>query len=234
MAMETELRLTDDVGKIAAADLGRFDTFFFEEETILRASLEALLEQRWSVAQDWANRRTETSDSAHGETRRQAFWLRDDPSRRNVWHLVAAAARLGVAIEAAGATLPTTDGLVNAVDAYVRAGAVVDQAHRHLEQDRQKLMRAELPEFERLRAVLNQMQIVWRDWADAWAKGFNAICRIHGFLPDSALQQRTLFDESVKPLVSGDGITAFLWWMLCGMKWGRSCCSHLESLLRPI
>lgn len=209
MAMETELRLTDDVGKIAAADLGRFDTFFFEEETILRASLEALQEQRWSVAQDWANRRTETSDSAHGETRRQAFWLRDDPSRRNVWHLVAAAARLGVAIEAAGATLPTTDGLVNAVDAYVQAGAVVDQAHRHLEQDRQKLMRAELPEFERLRAVLNQMQIVWRDWADAWAKGFNAICRIHGFLPDSALQQRTLFDESVKPLVSGDGITAF-------------------------
>jgi hypothetical protein len=53
------------------------------------------------------------------------------------------------------------------------------------------------------------MQIVWRDWANAWGKGFNAVCKSHGFLPDSTLQQRTLFDEAVKPLTAGEGTTAF-------------------------
>jgi len=209
MAMETEQRLTEDAEKIAAADLGRFDTFYFEEVTILRASLQALQERRWSEALDWANRRMEPSESSQRETRRQAFWLRDDPSRRNAWQLVAGAARLGVLIEAAGPDLPATDSLASAVDAYVQAGAKVDQALRHLEQNRQKLLRAELPEYERVRAVLTQMQEAWRDWANGWARGFNAVCRTHGFLPDTSLQQRTLFDEAVRPLLSGDGITAF-------------------------
>ena len=50
MALETESRLTDDVGHIAAEELGRFDTFYFEEETILSASLRALREGRFVLA----------------------------------------------------------------------------------------------------------------------------------------------------------------------------------------
>ncbi|ADG68897.1 PglZ domain protein [Planctopirus limnophila DSM 3776] len=199
MALETELRLTDDVGQIAATDLGRFDTFYFEEETILKASLQALQDRRWDAAQDWASRRSDPN----------SFWLVDDALRRNVWQLVAGAARLGVAIQTAGPALKATDSVANAAQEYVQLGAKVDQAQRHLEQDRQKLLRSQMPEFEQVRSVLDQMQIVWRDWANSWGQGFNAVCKTHGFLPDSSLQQRTLFDETVKPLTAGDGITAY-------------------------
>jgi hypothetical protein len=199
MALETESRLTDDVGKVAAEDLGRFDTFEFEEETIRKASLQALLEGRWRVSQEWASRR---SDPA-------SFWLKDAPLWRNVWQLVADAARLGIAIDAAGPELKATESIQGAVEEYTRVGAEVDQAHRHLEQDRQKLLRSQMPEFVAIRSALDRMQVVWRDWADAWARDFNAVCTAHGFLPDSALQQRTLFDEEVKPLTAGDGTTAY-------------------------
>lgn len=199
MALETELRLTDDVGQIAAEDLGRFDTFNFEEETILKASLQALADRRWDAAQDWASRRSDPN----------SFWLRDDALRRNVWQLVAGAARLGVAIQSAGPALTVTDSVANAAQEYVQLGAEVDQAQRHLEQDRQKLLRSQMPEFEQVRSVLDQMQIVWRDWANSWGKGFNTVCKAHGFLPVSSLQQRTLFDEAVKPLTAGEGTTAF-------------------------
>ena len=66
-----------------------------------------------------------------------------------------------------------------------------------------------MPEFETVRSALDHMRVMWRDWADAWAKGFNGVCRTHGFLPESSLQQRTLFDETVRPLVSGEGPTAY-------------------------
>ena len=199
MALETELRLTDDVGQIAAEDLGRFDTFAFEEETILKASLQALQDHRWEAAREWSSRRSDPG----------SFWLRDDPLRRNVWQLVSDAARLGVAIQTAGPTLTVTDGVANATQEYVRVGADVDQAHRHLEQDRQKLLRSQMPEFERVRSALDGMQVVWHDWANGWGQGFNAVSKTHGFLPDASLQQRTLFDNVVKPLTAGEGTTAY-------------------------
>jgi len=198
-AQETESRLTDDVGKIAAEDLGRFDTFQFEEETILKASLQALQEGRWKAAQDWAVRRSDPN----------SFWLRDDALRRNVWQLVTDAARLGMAIIAAGPALKSTASLHAAVEEYTGVGAEVDQAHRHLEQDRQKLLRSQMPDFESLRSCLDRMQTVWRDWANKWARGFNAVCVAHGFLPDTSSQQRTLFEEEVKPLTSEQGTTAY-------------------------
>lgn len=199
-AIETESRLGDDVGQIAAEDLGRFDTFYFEEVTILQASIQALLEKRWDTTSEWAERRRREPDS---------FWLRDDPLRRNTWQLISAAARLGVAIQVAGPELAKKQSLADAVEEYVRVGAEVDQAHRQLEQDRHKLLRSQLPEFEKLRSALDQMQLVWRDWANAWGRGFNAVCSSHGFLPDSTLQQRTLFDDVVKPLTAGEGTTAY-------------------------
>jgi hypothetical protein len=198
-ALETELRLTDDVGQIAAEDLGRFDTFFFEEETILKASMQALQDRRWDAAQDWATRRSDPD----------SFWLRDDPLRRNVWQLVADAARLGVAIQSAGPELKVTDSVANSAQEYTQTGAMVDQTHRHLEQNRQKLLRSQMPEFEQIRSVLDQMQVVWRDWANSWGESFNAVCNVHGFLPDSTLQQRNLFDEVVKPMIAEEETTAY-------------------------
>ena len=48
----------------------------------------------------------------------------------------------------------------------------------------------------------------WTTWADAWARDFNALCRAHGFLPQPALQQRTLFEDVVKVMSREPGATA--------------------------
>lgn len=65
-----------------------------------------------------------------------------------------------------------------------------------------------LPEFEALRTHLDEMREVWRAWADSWATGFNRLCTAEGFLPPSELQQRTLFEEVVRPQTQ-EGTTAF-------------------------
>lgn len=55
---------------------------------------------------------------------------------------------------------------------------------------------------------MNEVREAWRVWADGWARDFNALCPREGFLPDSALQQRNLFDEVVRPLTVEHGATA--------------------------
>ncbi|MEQ9406484.1 MAG: BREX-6 system phosphatase PglZ [Fuerstiella sp.] len=198
-ADECELRLVDDKGKVSARALGRFDTFRFEEETILEGSLQAILDSDWETVHNWAVIRSDP----------KTFWLRNEPLRRNAWKLVAAAARLGVAVQQAGPSLQSTDSIQSAVDEYTRRGAEVDQAHRHLEQFRQKLWRSQIPMSAKIRECLDHMTVVWRDWADAWARQFNALCQSQGFLPEKSRQQRTLFDEEVKPLVSDGSTTAY-------------------------
>lgn len=197
-ADETEASLVEEVETALAEDLGRNDTFRFEEARILKAALAALGEQRWGVALEWAGLRID------GES----FWLRDDPARQSAWQLIQDAARLGAAIQAAGGSLGAKTGLEQAVERYVERGAAVDQAHRHLEQRRTALLYPQLPEFERIRDQMDGLRVLWREWADAWAREFNALCKSHGFLPALSLQQRTLFDDVVRPLTQEPGTTA--------------------------
>lgn len=205
-ADETEALLADEVEAARAEDLGKIDTFRFEEDLVLAAALDALGRADWERAADWAELRV---DAGAG---RGSFWLRDDPTRLSAWQLVRDAARLGLAIAKAtdriGVRARTSGALEEAVAAYVERGAAVDQAHRHLEQRRVALLYAQVPKFEALRARLDGMREAWRVWADAWAREFNALCKAHGFLPDAAHQQRALFDEVVQPLAK-DGTTAY-------------------------
>ena len=197
-AAETELWLADEVEAAQAKDLGKIDTFRFEEEMVLRAALEALAKQQWADALEWAGLRAAD----------RSFWLRDDPSRRSAWHLVDDAAKLGRAISAAGSTLGVVASLDAAVDRYVERGAAVDQAHRHLEQRRQALLYPQVPEFETLRSLLDGLRKLWRQWADGWARQFNTLCKDYGFLPSSSVQQRTLFDDVVRPMTKEPGPAA--------------------------
>ncbi len=182
-----------------AADLGKIDTFPFEDEVVLDEALEALREGRWAEADGWARQRIEG----------RSFWLERRPSRKSEWQLVGAAAALGLAIERAGKTLgaKTVDG---AAERYVELGAAVDRAHRHLEQLRHALLYAQLDRFEELRAILDAMREHWRAWADAWARGFSALCQSEGFLPSPALRQRTLFEEVVQPLTAQGPTALFM------------------------
>lgn len=206
-AGETERLLADEIEAARAEDLGKVDTFAFEEDKILAAALAALERGAWDLPAEWAALRVEAKGGA------ASFWLRDDPTRQSTWQLVRDAARLGQAMAKAGERLGEglgEDGnLVEAVEAYAERGAAVDQAHRHLEQRRVALLYPQLPEFETLRARLDGMRLAWRRWADAWARDFQAVCKRHGFLPAASHQQRTLFDEVVKPLTQEAGTTAY-------------------------
>ena len=197
-AEEIEARLADEVESARAEDLGQIDTFRFEEEKVLDAALTALAEEQWRAALDWAGARLEGN----------AFWLRDDPSRHASWQLLHAAARLGQAIADSGPALDASDSLASAVERYVERGAPVDTAHRHLEQRRAALLYPQLPDFETLRRRLDQLRLLWREWADAWSRDWSRLCRARGFLPEPELQQRTLFEQVVQPLTREAGATA--------------------------
>ena len=206
-ADETEALLADEVEAARAEDLGKIDTFRFEEEKVLAAALEALARADWDLAAEWAALRIDAKPGVG------SFWLRDDPTRQSAWQLVRDAARLGQALVRAGdhlgVDLDASDGLETALDAYAARGAAVDQAHRQLEQRRVALLYPQVPAFETLRARLDGMRGAWRGWADAWARDFNALCKTQGFLPAAGHQQRTLFDEVVRPLAQEAGTTAY-------------------------
>jgi hypothetical protein len=199
-ADETEGWLVDEVLGADAAVLGKIDTFRFEEDAVLKAALEALDREEWSLVLGWAAAR------AKGES----FWLRDDHARRSAWQLIHGAVQLGLAVKSAGSTLRRkgVQSVDEAVAAYVARGAAVDRAHRHLEQQRAKQLFPYLPEFKLLRERLDHLREVWRAWADQWAIDFNDLCHEHGFLPSPGLQQRGLFDEVVRPLTQEGGVTA--------------------------
>jgi hypothetical protein len=66
-----------------------------------------------------------------------------------------------------------------------------------------------LDEFPALQQCLNHLRRVYRRWADELARGFNALSRKHGFLPEPSMQQRTLFDEVVRTQVEAGGPVAY-------------------------
>jgi hypothetical protein len=177
-----------------AEDLGKIDTFRFEEERILDGTLVALEKEQWELAAAWAERRIDG----------KSFWLHDQPERRSVWQLLLSAAKLGCAISDAGSSIGPVHSHEDVIDAYVARGSAVDRAHRHLEQHRRGLLYPSLPKFDQVRERLNHVRETWRNWADAWALEFSRFCKSHGFLPPAKYRQRDFFDQVVVPLCQGD------------------------------
>lgn len=197
VADDTSGWLLDEEERTQAEDLGATETFRFEEEILLAGALDRLGSGHWQPVLDWAERRADG----------QSFWLRQDAARTSAWRLLQVIARLGVAIEAVGDRLGAAD-LTEAVRRYVEAGARVDQAHRHLEQQRLALLYPQVQAFDRIRAQVDRVTGLWRAWADGWARDFSQLCRSEGFLPEPELRQRNLFAEVVEPLLDGAGPTA--------------------------
>jgi hypothetical protein len=187
VARETEDRLIQERAVAQPDDLGKIDTFPFEEEAILEGAIAALKAGQWDRTLQWAE------DRKHD----QCFWLRSEINRRSAWLLVADAARLGEAIASAGPNLHSVNSVDAAVAFYVERGSHVDQAHRRLEQRREALLYPHLPKFEAIRERLDASRQQWRVWADAWATDFNALCKRDGFLPSPELQQRNFFEDVV-------------------------------------
>jgi hypothetical protein len=204
IADETEALLADEIEPNELADGSERveETFRFQEQRVLERALDALEKADWRSALSWANARVSAKAGA------EPFWVRVELPRQHAWKLVRTAAELGQAISRAGEKLGART-LETALAAYVERGADIDRSHRHLEQQRAILLYPQLPEFERLRERLDAMRLKWRSWADAWARDFNVLCRAEGFLPLAELQQRTIFDEVVRPMAQESGITAY-------------------------
>ncbi|MEL6895912.1 MAG: BREX-6 system phosphatase PglZ [Planctomycetota bacterium] len=197
-ADETEAMLPDEVERARPEDLGKIDTFRFEETKMLSGAIEALQNADWNAAADWAGRRIQD----------ESFWLSREATRRSAWLLVDDAAKLGGRIAEAGASLNDVNDFSTLLDRYANLGAPVDRAHRQLEQRRHALLGPRLPDFDKLRTCLDSLRQVWREWADGWARDFNVFCSTHGFMPPSELQQRNLFDQVVSPMMDATATTA--------------------------
>ncbi|ACY13798.1 BREX-6 system phosphatase PglZ [Haliangium ochraceum] len=198
-ADETEDRLADEVAAARAEDLGRIDTFRFEEDKILEAAIAALRAREFDRASEYVQVRAGL----------RSPWVALDAGRRAAWQLVAAATALGQAIADAGAKLAANDHDA-ALAAYCERGAKVDSRHRELEQARFKLLGPQVPRFDAVRACLDDLRAAWRAWADAWAEDFTALCERDGFLPRAELQQRHLFDDVVRAHAQAGTTALFL------------------------
>ena len=171
-----------------ARELGKVDTFRFEQRRVMEAALEALGSGSFDDVRDWAeNRRAERS-----------FWVRRDKTRDAAWRLVAHAAELGALIDANPRPLRGAVSLPEAVDLYVEHGSSVDRAHRMLEQRRSSLLTTQLPLYSKIRIRLDELRSRYRHWANTLAVDFNQLCLDQGFKPTESLQQRHIFDQEIR------------------------------------
>lgn len=183
--------LDQEIQDAVASDLGEIDTFEFEENTILGATIQAVSSGYWQAALDWALPRVKG----------KSFWASTDSQRHAAWLLVLDAADLVKAIDQAGAQLGNLDNHDIAVERYVSKGVAVDLAHRRLEQHRAALLYPGVAWRETLQPCLDGLRQLWRGWADAWTRDYGKLCVKEGWLPNSGLQQRNIFEQVVRPLI---------------------------------
>ena len=198
IAIHMEQLLPTEVEQATADDLGKIDTFQFEDTKVMAAALDALLGAKFQRAHELAQARTSG----------KSFWTAFDLRRRIAWNLVERAAQLGCQTVEHQSLLKDCRNLAEAVERYTAQGYQVDRCHRQLEQAREELPQLDIPEALMLRARLDDLRRVYRGWADETARMFNALCRREGFLPPAELQQRTLFEDVVVPAVAED-LTAY-------------------------
>ena len=199
IARQVEAHLEPELKDLRPEDLGKIDTFLSEENAILGGALQALQQEAWEKALEWAQVRLE----------QPSFWLARDRTRRIEWSLIRDAATLGLALIRHPQPLQGRTDLSSALDGYTQTGCTVDRAHRKFEQQRAKLLSSTLPHFGSLLEISDRLRSRYREWADALAHSFAQICESEGFLPVESLQQRSLYEQVVHPLTQTNAKTAY-------------------------
>ena len=198
LADEVEVSLSGELDAMRAEDLGSIDTFREEENRVLDGAVKALLNKQWAQAKEWAEARK-------GD---KSFWLQRDQTRRWAWTLVGEAAEFGAVLAANQRPFLDLRSLEQAASAYADSAHVVDRTHRKFEQRRLALLEPKLPHFGPLQEVVRLLRSEHRAWADQLCKDFTVLCQEQGFLPSPSLQQRTIYEQVVNPLVSAEAKTA--------------------------
>ena len=193
IADEIEARLIAEIERGTPDELGKIDTFSFEEARLLHAALDAMGRDAWTDARRWV------------DERQPSFWPRHNPMRGHAWQLVSRAVDLGAALKATSPAFPPGATLDEATHHYAVRLAAVDRAHRHLVALTERLLHPTLPEYAALRERLDALRDDYTRWCDDLARAFSAVCQASGFLPARELQQRTLFEHVVEPLTKEPG-----------------------------
>lgn len=195
LALRVEGHLEKEIDQVEASDLGNIDTFRWEENKILDSALAALDSAHWQTVQDASTPRIDN----------KSFWLGQDPERAQEWSLIHSAALFGTRLREAPDPLAESLNLTDAIAAYTQTAYRVDQAHRQFEQQRAKFFDSALPHFSQLLSAAEALRAEYRAWADRLCDRFCQLCQDQGFLPVANLQQRSLFDEVVLPLIKTHG-----------------------------
>ncbi len=199
-ANELQELLKDERTSHHAGALGTIDTFRFEEATMRSATFGAIGRGEWDEAAAFADARTTE----------RCFWVRRSPSLQRTWDVLRLAASTGKLLAATRRALERCNSLDEAVERYADKLAPVDRQHRLFEQRAHAVVASDLEDYDALLDVRRAVREAYRAWADAQNRGFFELCQKHGALPSRGLRQRHLFDDEVRPLVEGGGVTAFI------------------------
>ncbi len=229
LANETEVLIEADLASGTPDELGKIDTFSREDSRLLEAAVEALDREDWKRAYAWAEERLS----------KESVWLTAEPLRRQEWKLVRVAADLGRKLAENPAPLKGAKSLSEAVERYSEKSFEVDLAHRLFEQDRLRWLAPQLVHFNGLLQATANLRRHYHNWVDALNRAFSELCDDHGFLPEPSLQQRTLYDQVVHPLVQRNkGLVAYF--LVDGLRYemaaelsGRLLKSGLTQRLTP-
>lgn len=183
-------------------ELGRIDTFRFEEDRLLVASLRALDACDWQLAEKWADHRLVG----------KSVWLEIDPARRRAWELVELATKLGRALSESKLSYASARSLDDATERYAEQGAAIDRLHRELEQLAvRELTSTEFPHVELARVAVARVRACWLAWAEQGAGEWSKLCEDESALPSASKQQRHVFEQVVAPLLrAGEKVAFFL------------------------
>jgi hypothetical protein len=200
LALDIQVWIVAEVAHGNPGDLGKIDTFQFEEQQLCSGALDALDESRWDDAAEWAHERLEG----------KSFWVSRETGRKNTWTLIAAAAALGQAVATCKLDFRTADSLEEATQRYVERGTKVDRRHRELVQLSDQLLFDKIPHGERLRRAIEGVHKIYVAWQDQRAREWSALCEREGALPNPELQQRHVFEDIVRPMAEADRTVLFL------------------------
>jgi hypothetical protein len=190
-----------ELSELVPDDLGQIDTFREEETSVLAGAVEALRKGDWARARAWCEAR-------QGE---RSFWLQRDQLRRWAWSLVEEAACFAETLARHARPLDGARSLEEAAQRYAGGAFEVDRAHRRFEQKRLARLESRLPHYGALHEAATELRRKHREWADGLARDFAGLCTENGFLPPPALQQRTLFEQVVRPLtLAGEKVAVFM------------------------
>ncbi len=203
---KTELYLEDGEKILNAEHLGSLDTFRFEANSMLNAALMSLRESNWNRALSYAEPRLreDTKDKSA-----RTFWLKNEPSRENMWKWINTAAELGKELRNAGQSRSPT--FRAAFELYVSGEWRIDSLHREY-----KLLtnsvntQSYFPDIADYYSIRNTMNTKYREWADKRSHEWNDLCLKEGFNILSEFAQRGFFSRSVLPYLKTSKKTALI------------------------